>query len=385
MLPEPITTEALADAMAEPDPDSVGAATRLRRRHPPQIAAAVLEQASLRRRAVTKFGSAAAELFFTPDGLEQATRPAIADHHAQRMVGAGVDRVVDLGCGIGSDALAMAAAGLSVTGVDRDARTGAVARANLATHATRDVSTAVVIGDAEQLVDGLITGDGGVFLDPSRRSAAGRLWRTSDFSPGWDLVLGLLDGGRPAGVKLGPGIPHQHIPAGVEAEWITHRGETVEVALWAGFGSVSGQRGALILPDHRLPTDPEAEIEVGQLGNYLYEPDGAVIRSGGIATLGQRIGAWLLDDQIAYLSSDTKTPTPYATGFTIADVLPYRETTLRSWVRQHHIGRLEIKKRSIDIDPAVLRKRLRPSGDEAATMIIARTPDGTKVLICERL
>lgn len=385
MLPEPITTEALADAMAEPDPDSVGAATRLRRRHPPQIAAAVLEQASLRRRAVTKFGSAAAELFFTPDGLEQATRPAIAHHHAQRMVAAGVDRVVDLGCGIGSDALAMAAAGLSVTGVDRDARTGAVARANLATHATRDASTAVVIGDAEQLADGLITGDGGVFLDPSRRSAAGRLWRTSDFSPGWDLVLRLLDGGRPAGVKLGPGIPHQHIPAGVEAEWITHRGETVEVALWAGSGSVSGQRGALILPDHRLPADPEAAIEVGQLGNYLYEPDGAVIRSGGIATLGQRIGAWLLDDQIAYLSSDTATPTPYAAGFTIADVLPYREKTLRSWVRQHHIGSLEIKKRGIDIDPAVLRKRLRPAGDDAATMIIARTPDGTKVLICERL
>ncbi len=396
MLPEPLTTAALADAMAESNPDSLAAATRLRRRYPPQVAAAALEQASLRQHAAVKFGSAAAGMFFTRDGLEQATRPAIAAHHADRFTAAGVRRVVDLGCGIGSDAMAVADAGLSVTAVERDPHTAEIAEANLSNvEATeggasvadnwRGISVDVAAGDAERLAAALIgTGDG-VFADPSRRTAAGRVWRTTDFSPRWDLVLRLLSGERPAGIKLGPGIPHSQIPGGVEAEWVSDRGETVEVTLWAGPGSEPEQRAALIMPDHRLPTDPSATVDVAPPGSYIYEPAGAVIRAGGIATLAQRIGGWLLDSQIAYLSSDHATPTPYATGFRIVEVLPYREKDLRSWVRDHRVGRLEIKKRGIDVDPAALRRRLRPTGDESATMIIARTTDGRKVLICERI
>jgi hypothetical protein len=353
-------------------------------------------------------------MFFTRDGLEQATRPAVAAHHADRFVAAGVRRVVDFGCGIGTDAMAFADAGLSVTAVERDPHTAEIARANLSNiEATesgaavvdngrgasvddsgREASVAdngcgasseIITGDAEQLAAGLLDTGGGVFADPSRRTAAGRVWRTTDFSPSWDLVLRLLCGDRPAGVKLGPGIPHSQIPSGVEAEWISDRGETVEVTLWAGPGANPDQHAALIMPDHRLAADPSATVGIAPLGSYIYEPDGAVIRAGAIATLAQRIGGWLLDSQIAYLGSDHARPTPYATGFKIIEVLPYREKDLRGWVRDHRIGRLEIKKRGIDIDPAVLRRRLRPSGDKAATMIIARTSEGTQVLICERI
>ena len=104
--------ELLAAAMAEPDPGSLAAATRLRRVAEPEQAAAALQQAALRRQAVAKFGAAAETMFFTRDGLEQATRPAVADQHAQRFLAAGVRRVVDLGCGIGADALAFARARL---------------------------------------------------------------------------------------------------------------------------------------------------------------------------------------------------------------------------------------------------------------------------------
>ena len=106
--------DALAAAEAEPDPGSLGAGTRLRARFGPDLAAAALTQVTLRRKARTKFGEAAAGLFFTRDGLEQATRPDVADLHARRFVDAGVRRVVDLGCGIGSDAAAFVRAGLDV-------------------------------------------------------------------------------------------------------------------------------------------------------------------------------------------------------------------------------------------------------------------------------
>ena len=86
-----------------------------------------------RRRGVAKFGAAAAGLFFTRDGLEQATRPHVAAHHAARLAASGAYRVVDLGCGIGTDAMAMLRTGLQVAAVDRDEQIADVARANLAT------------------------------------------------------------------------------------------------------------------------------------------------------------------------------------------------------------------------------------------------------------
>ena len=78
-LPYGLTPDALAAAEAEPDPGLLGAGTRLRARFGPDLAAAALTQVTLRRKARTKFGDAAAGLFFTRDGLEQATRQ---DHAA---------------------------------------------------------------------------------------------------------------------------------------------------------------------------------------------------------------------------------------------------------------------------------------------------------------
>ena len=74
----------------------------------------VTAQALLRRRARTKFGPRADSLFFTTAGLEQASRCPAAAWRAHRLAEAGVRRVADLGCGIGADALAFAAAGLDV-------------------------------------------------------------------------------------------------------------------------------------------------------------------------------------------------------------------------------------------------------------------------------
>jgi SAM-dependent methyltransferase len=378
VLPALLTSQALVDAEAEDDPTSLAAAARMRRRYGPELAVAALDQAALRRRAVRKFGDRAASMFFTADGLEQATRPAVAAHHARRLVAAGATRVVDLGCGIGADAIAFAEAGLEVLAVEVDEATAAIARANLGRRAE------VITGDAESLAAELITSGDAVYLDPARRTGAGRLWRTEDFRPRWDFVTGLLDGGRPAGVKLGPGLPHREIPPGVEAEWITDHGETVEVGLWAGAGCVPDTRAALIIPDRRLVAGDHRPPVAGP-GRYLYEPDGAVIRAGAIGEVAARLSAWLLDPQIAYLSADTATRTPFATGFELLEELAYSEKVLRRWVRDHDIGTLEIKKRGIDVDPAALRKRLKPRGARPATMIISRTPAGARVFVVRRL
>jgi THUMP domain-like/Methyltransferase domain len=379
MLPFGLTDEALNAAMSEEDPESLAAATRIRTRYGPELATAALAQATLRRQAKAKFGEAAAEMFFTRAGLEQATRPEVADHHASRFVEAGVRRVIDFGCGIGSDSMAFARVGLEVVAVDVDPVTAAVAQANLAGCAE------VICADASDVVEQLMTSGVGVYCDPARRDDRGRVWRLEDFTPPWSTVMDLLDGRRTAGVKLGPALPHSLIPEAVEAEWITHRGETVEVTLWAGTGANPGRRSALVMPDARLTVTAAPPLPVRDLGRYLYEPAGAVIRAGAIADLGAQLGAGLLDPQVAYLTSDQLCSTPFAAAFEVQQRLPFHLKALRNWVREAQIGVLEIKKRGIDMDPAELRRRLRLAGPNSATMVISRTPSGAIAARVERV
>jgi hypothetical protein len=210
-----------------------------------------------------------------------------------------------------------------------------------------------------------------------------------DFSPSWHLVRELLDGGRTAGVKLGPALPHDLVPPAAEAEWLSDLGDVVEVGLWAGPGATPGARAAVVRTHEsagwqRLETVSGPPLEVRELGRYLFEPDGAVIRSGGIAQLGRTLNAGLLDPHLAYLTGDTPAHTPFGTTFTVRDRLPYDRKVLRRWVAEHRIGRLEIKQRGVIGDPAELRRVLRPSGPNSATMVISRTPHGAVVAIAER-
>jgi THUMP domain-like len=374
-----LTAEALAAADAEADPGSLAAATRLRARFGPELAAAAASQAELRRLAQTKFGPAADRMFFTREGLEQASRPEIADYHAHRFVEEKIRRVIDFGCGIGADAMAFARAGLDVVAIERDPSTAAVATANLAGLAE------VVCADAEMVGKQLMRTNDGAFCDPARRTSSGRVWRVEDFSPSWSFVLRLLDRTRLTAVKLGPALPHRLIPAEIDAEWVSHRGDTVEVCLWDSPTS-TGNRSALILPDHRLVVPSQSpRLSLSDPQRYVYEPDGAVIRAGGIPVLGESLQAALLDRSIAYLTSDQLTPTPYATAFAVQRVLPYDLKVMRSWVREAGIGIVEIKKRGLDVDPAQLRRQLRPAGPSSATLILSRTIDGAKAIVVERV
>ncbi|EKA62511.1 hypothetical protein B277_01499 [Janibacter hoylei PVAS-1] len=90
-----------------------------------------MTQKRLQGRARDKFGEFADGMLFTPDGLEQASRLEVAATHAGRYAAASLATVHDLGCGIGSDAMAMSALGVTVHGVDADPLTAAIADVNL--------------------------------------------------------------------------------------------------------------------------------------------------------------------------------------------------------------------------------------------------------------
>src|SRR5215213_5985782 len=105
--------QALLVRAEEAPADPLRAQAELRRGAAPEHVAAALTQVMLRRKGVAKFGDLAERMYFTPDGLEQATRLPVARHRAARLRAASATTVIDLGCGIGGDLLAGASAGLT--------------------------------------------------------------------------------------------------------------------------------------------------------------------------------------------------------------------------------------------------------------------------------
>ena len=66
-------------------------------------------------------------------------------------------------------------------------------------------------------------------------------------------------------------------------------------------------------------------------------------------------------------------------------MLPFREKSLRTALRERDVGPLTIKKRGVGVTPEALRSRLRLTGSEAATIIVSRTPTGAVVLLVRPL
>lgn len=349
--------------------------------HSPALVAAVLNQSKLRARADAKFGPFAQRMLFTEPGLEQATRLSVAAIHAGRFQSAGVRRVADLGCGVGADAMAMAALDLAVTAVERDELTAAVAAYNLAPWPDVTVEHA----DATEFD---LSGVDAVYLDPARRDDRKRLSNPADWSPSLDFAFGL--GQRlPTGVKLGPGVDRDLIPAEAEAQWISVGHDVVELGVWFGSLARAGiRRAALVIGDHGRAEltagDDSEDVEVGPLGQYLYEPDGAVIRARLIGDLGRRVGAHMLSSGIAWLTSDQAIDTPFASRFRVVATFPLDERSLRKELAVRRIGTLEIKKRGVDIDPATFRKKLSLKGPESATLILTRVGGRHTALLAER-
>ncbi len=368
---------AAADAIDLPDP--LRAHDQLARSAPgtdPALLAAALTQVDLRRRAVDKFGALASAMYFTPDGLEQATRLSVASHRAARVQAFGAATIIDLGCGIGGDLIAFARAGLTAAGVDVDPVRAAIASANL---------TALGLPGAVGEADLLATSHEGfdvAFADPARRTGRGRTFTLEAWTPPWSFVEGLLM--RDACVKTAPGLPHEVIPAGVEAEWVSDHGEVKEAALWGGRLATTDRR-ATVIGDGGLATittedDPGADVV--PLGRFVYEPDGAVIRAGLVTAVAAGVGGGLLDRHIAYVTADESFRTPFARSYEVREVLPYREKALRAALRERGIGRVTIKKRGVDVVPDQLRKRLDLHGDDDATLILTRVAgEGTCLLV----
>ncbi|WP_083371018.1 THUMP-like domain-containing protein [Microbacterium paraoxydans] len=369
--------------------EAAAAVSRLRAAgHSPDLVSAVVGQAHLRARATAKFGPFAARMLFTRAGLEQATRLGVAARHAQRIRRAGLTSVADLGCGIGGDALAFAGAGLAVHAVDADEVTAALAAYNLAPFG--DDAT-VRHATAEDALGEPVPGQA-IWMDPARRTSGhSETQRVSadDYSPSLDWAFAVA-AQRPTGIKLGPAHDRDALPTDAETQWVSADGSVVELVVWSRELAREGvRRSALVIRgerSHELTGAADAEdAPVRALGAFLHEPDGAVIRARLIGDVARSLDAGMLDARIAYLTSDAALTSPFVQSFRVRETLPITPKTINAALKTHGIGRIEIKKRGVDVDPAAFRRKLTLRGDAEATLILARFGDQRRAILADRV
>jgi SAM-dependent methyltransferase len=389
--PEGTAAARLAGRLQADGVDLLPGLDRMRAEVGPEHAGPAWELARLRARARPVFGADADVLLFTADTLEQAGRPQLAARRAARLLAGGADSVADLGCAAGTDTVALARTGASVVAVDRDPVARALTTANAESLGLAD-RVRVVAGDAVELVaaavDGTVAGCGAAVLDPARRAGGRRQLDPDRWSPPWSTVAALLERVPASVVKVAPGLDHDRVPAGIEAEWVSVGGSIVEALLWGPGISETWRRATLVRDDGAWELAADADpglAPAGPVRGWLHEPDPAAIRSGLVATVAADLDATLVDPTIAYLTSDDRTDSPWVSSYRVAEVLPFNLKKLKALLRARGVGRVVVKKRGSPLEPETLSRQLRGPGSGSAVVVVTRVAEAPTVIVCDAL
>ncbi|EON34199.1 SAM-dependent methyltransferase [Gordonia terrae C-6] len=355
--------------------------TEVRSRYAPHDAA-LIETVRCRRRARSKLRDADG-LLLTDDAGQQATASAVAAHRAAEVAERFPGSVVhDLTCSIGAELreLVCVSGIRGVIGSDIDRVRLAMARANVsdATLLIADALTPTSTADV-------------LLADPARRSDAGRTFRLDQLTPPLFELLTTYPG-RLMIVKCAPGLDHQMLRNRFgfdgEVQVTSLDGGVREACLWSGPGVEPGRRATVL---RTRPDGTVAEVEItdredddvpaGEVGEWIVDPDGAIVRAGLVRHYAHRFGLWQLDPQIAYLTG-TSVPEG-ARGFRVIEQTGVTEKSLRKALAALDCGPLEILVRGLDVDPDRLRKKLKPRGSRSLSVVLTRIGRKGVAFICE--
>ncbi|MGC0364695.1 hypothetical protein ABH922_002679 [Rhodococcus sp. 27YEA15] len=368
-------SDCAAEALAEVDRLELSTRTRLadigraRTRFGDRMPALV-DTVLLRRKAAAKLPGSANWLF-TDDAMQQATPGSVAAHRAQRLRGRDVH---DVTCSIGAELYALTGVAATVIGSDIDA-----VRLQMARH---NVPTATLLrADAlRPTTRGTV-----VLADPARRSGGRRTHDPAALMPPLPDLLDVYRG-RDLAVKCAPGLDFDNLGWDGEVEIVSLDGGVKEACLWsAGLAKSGVTRRASVLRSDGTGweiTDAEDDtVEEKAPGRWIVDPDGAVVRAGLVRHYAARHGLWQLDPRIAYLTGDSVPDG--VRGFRVLEQIKYSDKLLRQTLAKYDCGVVEILVRGVDVDPALLRPRLKLKGATSLSVVIARTGRSASAFVCE--
>lgn len=367
---------AIERASLRPDLDETHLLLWLRREFAPDVASQAVLQIRLRHRAKRKF-SRAERMWFTPDGLEQSSSEMLASYHASRLPEGAL--VVDAGCGIGGDLIALARRG-PTAGIERHSLSVRFARCNLQVYGV-EANATLIHADLMRMRPEKAPF---LFLDPARR-ADGRRWTPPEgWQPNWRTTRELAGCVKGALVKTTPVLPPELVPANCEREYISAGGECRELLLAFGECRQGVAHSALILPQRaRLVASGAPAPPCRPPLSWIYDPDPAVVSAHLIPELAGQLQAYLLHPQIAYLTAEHFTPTPFARAYRVLEYFPFSRKRLFSHLRATEAGTITVKKRGVQNLPEEIVREWKPVGRKAVTVFLYRADAGVMAVLAE--
>ena len=198
-------------------------------------------------------------------------------------------------------------------------------------------------------------------------------------------------------MKLSPAMDYHALAdlADVELEYIGELGQCRQLVVWWGLGGGAGhddaapadrpagrqtRRATVVFGDMAdprsvsLPAGLADAAPVQPPGEWLIEPDPAVIAAGAVDDLAAQHDLWRFDRQIAWLFGRQPVATPLAGSFRVLAIVPGRLQRIRQAVRAAGGGLVEVKPRGLRLDTdAAQRHSLRGPGDRGLAALWCKT------------
>ena len=300
-------------------------------------------------------------------------------------------RVWDLCCGAGIDAIAAARAGASVEAVDLDPTALVCAYHNACLAGVAD-RIRFHLADAAQLG---VPRDAVVHIDPDRRATGRRAVCLEDYQPGPDFLRNLPGPTRAGAMKLSPALD-----PGVLDEWadiciehISESGVCRQMVGWWGLPPKPQRSATVVFGPWDSPGSETVEAGLAspaqlrtpeQAGEYLVEPDPAVIAAGAVDDLAERFALRRVSPYLAWCFGDEPPATALARSFRVLRIVPGREKNVARAIKELGGGIVEVKPRGLRLDTDVLQRRLRGQGDRPLAVLWGSLKPKQVVFICER-
>lgn len=346
---------------------------------------------------------AACARFYFPTTLsaEQATSDRLAEFHAS-LIDTG-ETVADLTAGLGIDTLHIAGKASHITAVERNPTV-----ADALAHNSRELginNISVICNDCRDYIKQAATFDT-VFIDPARRSAdGGRVYALNQCEPDVTAILPMVCVScKRSIIKMSPMLDITHtlklLPDGTEFIILGTSTECKELIAVTDFtadtktGASSVTHKAItLLPSGResifeFSADDETKSTViygvPEVGNYIYEPYPAAMKTGAVKLLGTRFGLTKIHPNThIYHSSQLLYDYP-GEAFKIKEILPYKSKHIKRLHSQW--PRIDITTRNFGLSADTLRAKLavKDGGDERLFAVTA-TGEERLMIIVERI
>jgi len=367
-------------AISGSTPTELSSQRKLRETFDDELVRAALSVHESRQRAADLLPNSD-QLWLTRVGLEQSTSREVAAHKAKRF--SQFATVSDLCCGIGVDAAAIAEHS-PVTAID-----------SAAAMCLRTEWNAAIWDRSEHIrtqctdVTSLDWSGKIVHVDPDRRSGRDRPTKRLElYQPSLEWMQQLTRMAAGGGIKISPASNFLQKFPGCEIELISLKGECREATVW--FGSLAGEHAfrATALPTgESISADPLSAWTnvVPTAGEFIFDPDPAIVRSGLIDVMAEQYSLQRLDAEEEYLTGAECVTSGFVTAFRIEAVLSGNLKDLKRHLRSAPSTHYEVKCRRIPTNADAVRRQL-PTGTAAPRVIFfARIAGRATIVVAQRV